>query len=398
MVCVHTDACISECASSRRYNRLMRIKGLDGLRAIAFFFVFAAHAGWVDFGWPAMQSFFVLSGFLITGILQEMKACLPLKPYLIKFYGRRFLRIFPVYYFYLLVIWLIIPYIIEAGFKANYLKEVQSQFVYAVTYTYELYMVSNHFELANNFLTHLWSLSMEEQFYILWPLLVFFVPRKSERNVFLSVIAFSILFRLGLFIAYAQGLAPDFLRPSAQHVLYVFPFSHLEAFALGALLTVVKIPRARLQFNILVIAVPALGLITDFAATGQWQNFSSLGYPLIMSHAAKPVWAYSVINYFWTVVVYGVAFEGWFLRLLEWPPARYLGKISYGLYVYHYALIWFVTIPFGIQAMPLSFTSAMLALGLDLIIASLSFRFMEKPISDLKDRYFGYVPVPAKIN
>ena len=371
----------------------MRIKGLDGLRAIAFFIVFAAHAGWMEFGWPAMQSFFVLSGFLITGILQEMKASLPARPFFLKFYGRRFLRIFPVYYFYLLVIWLVLPRLIEAGIKPNYMKEVQSQFIYAVTYTYDLYMASNHFELVNNFLTHLWSLALEEQFYIIWPFLVFFVSRKSERTLFFSVIAFSFLSRLAIFLAFEFGVAPSILRPSAPHVLYVLPFSHLEAFAAGALLTIVKIPRARLQFNILCVAVPALGLVTEFIATGHWENVASLGYPLIMSHAAKPVWAYSAANYFFMVLIYGVAYEGWFLKVLEFRPLRYIGKISYGLYVYHYALIWAVTIPFGVIAMPLSLTSAALALGLDLILASLSFRFMEKPISDLKDRYFGYVPV-----
>ena len=113
----------------------MRIKGLDGLLAIAFFFVFAAHTGWLEFGWPAMQSFFVLSGFLITGILQQMKESLTLRPFLAKFYGRRFLRIFPVYYVYLLAAWLAVNWMLHSGYKLNYLSEVRSQFIYAATYT-----------------------------------------------------------------------------------------------------------------------------------------------------------------------------------------------------------------------------------------------------------------------
>ena len=81
------------------------IPGLDGLRAIAFILVFGIHTDYLGFGWTGVQLFFVLSGFLITGILLDMKADLPSKGYFVKFYGRRFLRIFPLYYFYLFAMW-----------------------------------------------------------------------------------------------------------------------------------------------------------------------------------------------------------------------------------------------------------------------------------------------------
>jgi len=80
------------------------IKGLDGLRAVAFLLVFFFHAHFGYFGWVGVQLFFVLSGFLITGILLDMKHSLPMAGYFIKFYGRRFLRIFPLYYLYLFLI------------------------------------------------------------------------------------------------------------------------------------------------------------------------------------------------------------------------------------------------------------------------------------------------------
>ena len=82
------------------------IPGIDGLRAIAILAVLAFHVNGFEFGfgWLGVQFFFVLSGFLITGILLRMKETLPVKQYFYKFYGRRFLRIFPLYYFYLLVL------------------------------------------------------------------------------------------------------------------------------------------------------------------------------------------------------------------------------------------------------------------------------------------------------
>ena len=77
------------------------IAGLDGLRAVAFLIVFFFHTRNLPFGWLGVQLFFVLSGFLITDILLRMKEKLPRREFFTKFYGRRFLRIFPLYYFYL---------------------------------------------------------------------------------------------------------------------------------------------------------------------------------------------------------------------------------------------------------------------------------------------------------
>jgi peptidoglycan/LPS O-acetylase OafA/YrhL len=80
------------------------IAGLDGLRAVAFLIVFFFHTRNLPFGWLGVQLFFVLSGFLITDILLKMKEKLPRREFFAKFYGRRFLRIFPLYYFYLILL------------------------------------------------------------------------------------------------------------------------------------------------------------------------------------------------------------------------------------------------------------------------------------------------------
>ena len=77
------------------------IAGLDGLRAVAFLIVFFFHTRNLPFGWMGVQLFFVLSGFLITDILLRMKEKLPSREFFVKFYGRRFLRIFPLYYLFL---------------------------------------------------------------------------------------------------------------------------------------------------------------------------------------------------------------------------------------------------------------------------------------------------------
>jgi peptidoglycan/LPS O-acetylase OafA/YrhL len=100
------------------------------------------------------------------------------------------------------------------------------------------------------------------------------------------------------------------------------------------------------------------------------------------------------------VIIYGVAQEGWFTRYLEWRPLRYLGKISYGLYVYHSPIIWFSgrIADLGVDSSLLKPLTAIIALLVTIMIASLSFHLMEKPIINLKDRFFPIHPSDEPVN
>lgn len=367
------------------------IKGLDGLRAVAFLLVFVFHANYLYFGWVGVQLFFVLSGFLITGILLDMKRSLPTAGYFIKFYGRRFLRIFPLYYLYLFLIAQVATWLFEHKIRRAYVSAFWDQYPYALVYAYNFFMATSKFVLTSQFVTHLWSLAVEEQFYILWPLIVFLAPAKHLKKVFLAVIGLAPLFRLGVMLFYQQ--VPFEILGDADTAVYALPFSHLDAFAIGALLNLgVTFPRARTQFLVLLAAFPLLGMLTDFLSTGQWNVNNGFGLPLLLPNAYKPVWGYSLLNYLFVLLIYGVAREGWGVRLLEHPWMRYLGKISYGLYVYHYALLWLVTEVFFSNIQP--FPGAFIALLLTILIASVSFHLFEKPITDLKDRWFPFKPAP----
>ncbi|MBK8781204.1 MAG: acyltransferase [Anaerolineales bacterium] len=161
------------------------IPGLDGLRAIAFLMIFGFHTDYLPFGWMGVQMFFVISGYLITGILLRMKTNLPAGEYFLKFYGRRFFRIFPLYYFYLLLIFAVATWFISISYKQNMMQAVIDQLGYAVLYVYNFYSAYQGFN-SSPFLDHLWSLSVEEQFYIFWPLLIFFVNEKHLKKLFLA--------------------------------------------------------------------------------------------------------------------------------------------------------------------------------------------------------------------
>ncbi len=364
------------------------IPGLDGLRAIAFLLVFALHTDYLQIGWVGVSLFFVLSGFLITGILLDMKKSLSSKDYFIKFYGRRFLRIFPLYYFYLLIIVLLTAWLTSIPYRPNYMRIVSDQIWYAVFYVYDFFFGTATFQ-HSRFLDHFWSLSVEEQFYVFWPLLILLVPEKWLKKLFISFIVLGPAFRLAFFFIHTSGVF-RFLADTPSLAVYPLPFSHMDAFAFGAYISRFSIPRARQQFFLLLGLIPVVGFLSQYVATGSIGAISAFGYPLLLPDAYQFIWGYSLLNYFFAVIIYGVAQEKWFIRFLEGRALRYLGKISYGLYVYHFPIVWFSgrIADFGISPPWLQPLTALIALLATVLVASLSFYLMERPIIHLKDRYF----------
>jgi peptidoglycan/LPS O-acetylase OafA/YrhL len=366
------------------------IPGLDGLRAIAFLIVYFFHTRNLPFGWMGVQLFFVLSGFLITDILLRMKEKLPRREFFIKFYGRRFLRIFPLYYFYLLLLVALIYLIPTLGLKglnAEISPKFFNQVWVGAFYIYDFFHASSFF-VRSRFFTHLWSLSVEEQFYLIWPLLIFLTPREKFKQLCLTSIGLGFIFRLTITFIYRAQMFP-YLLSDPQQAVNVLPLSHLDAFAFGAYISRFEIPRPRLQLLALVIFIPVLGLLTDYLTKGIVS--ASLGYDLPMTGYYKEVWAYTLLNYLFAVLIYCVARTNLFTFVLESFPLRYLGKISYGLYVYHYGVIAITVAVFKAYHLDYSLRSFeffVASMGATLIIASLSFHLLEKPIINLKDKFF----------
>lgn len=364
------------------------IPGLDGLRAVAYLLVFFFHARYLEVGWIGVQFFFVLSGFLITGILLDMKKSLPTGGYFLKFYGRRFLRIFPLYYFYLLLMAGLTAWLISISYRPSYMETSAEQIRYAALYAYNFMLATVNHEPAF-YLEHLWSLSLEEQFYVFWPLVILFVPERFQKRLFLALIALGPIFRIAFYVIHASGEFRIF-HPSVSEALYPLPFTHVDALAFGAYISRYTIPKAKGQFYILLGLIPLIGFATQYLATGQFGVFSAFGYPLLMSEGYQFIWGYSLLNYFFAVTIQAVAGQGMFNRFLEWSPMRYMGKISYGLYVFHQPIIWFA---FDIQELGVEKSlvkpfAAVIAFFGTLLVASLSYHLLEKPILNLKDRFF----------
>src|SRR6266849_4754306 len=194
------------CESARPRPPLSRVVELDGIRGIAILLVLALHFGLpvcppgilhdiLGMGWAGVDLFFVLSGFLITGILLDSKG----KPdYFRRFYLRRVFRILPIYYAYLIVFFHVVPVIAHATGRLATFEYGRGDEVW-----YWIYLSNwRHAVNQNPHLRHFWSLSIEEQFYIVWPLVVYLMPARILKYVCVAIAISSTLLR---FVAEHEG-------------------------------------------------------------------------------------------------------------------------------------------------------------------------------------------------
>src|ERR1700761_1097369 len=187
-----------------RAPRAGRDPALDGLRGVAILLVYIFHYGgglrstnllirvlgyFTETGWTGVILFFALSGFLITGSLWDSR---DERDVLRNFYARRVLRIFPLYYAVVLIA------LLASVARGNRLAELSPVLLYAGFLQNLPGLVTTALQPTSPLpLFHLWSLAVEEQFYILWPALIFFAGTRSRAlNLSLWVVALSELFRI----------------------------------------------------------------------------------------------------------------------------------------------------------------------------------------------------------
>lgn len=332
---------------------------LDGVRAVAILFVILFHFGWIDWGWMGVSIFFVLSGYLITRQLLATQQW-PARRYLLGFYGRRFWRIFPLYYGFLALVSLV--YMVRqqpAGFA--------SAAPYLFTYTVNVAVWFN--ARIPDYFAHLWSLAVEEQFYLLWPVLVYALSPKIFKRCLGMIICAAPLARLGALV-FLPTLGYDAAHTAS--LIYYTPLSQLDGFALGALVAVSDWPGLTQPHRLF---YAGLGLMLALGLFTGW------GYTVHLPRPAQAVWGYTLIYGLTALMVLSVARGQKVVRWLEWPGVRHFGRISYGLYIWHLpVLVLFrkafqFTDPFtatGIVIFPI-YLSVLIGL------CELSYRFWEQP-------------------
>lgn len=356
-----------------------RIEGLDGLRGLAIVLVLLFHQQVAPFGWIGVQLFFVLSGYLITGILDRDREK-SLWRYLFDFYGRRALRIFPVYYALLgalAIACLATTRTAPTSAIGMELRRLSLDLPYAATYLYNFHHSIAPFEDAKS-IGHLWSLCVEEQFYLIWPLLLYTLSPKRTARALLFIVLLGPVFRWGVH-RWFEGAGVS--EPSLA--VYFITSSHFDAFAVGGLVRLHE-PRSPRAFIAVTWGAVAVGSLIAFASASP-PSLPSLGYPSGMEPAGGFLWGYSVLNLAAAATVVAVARGHLSPRLWRSPVLSYLGRISYGMYVFHMPLQLMVHAAWRDGPLLLKL---LVHAAITISCADLSFRFFETPILKLKSKWF----------
>lgn len=346
---------------------------LDGLRAFAIAMVLLSHflffIGGLNAGIYGVNLFFVLSGFLITGILLNEKGNSFWSSYK-RFIGRRALRIFPIYY-------LILLFFIVVGVEG-----ISEDWPYLLTYTYN-FRVSHMHDWEHLLYAPYWSLSVEEQFYVFFPLLVLLFNKrpKLQIGIFVCVVLLAFTERLINFTTIHH------------YVNLVTNMGALTLGAIGAWLTKYGFIKSKV-FNSVFVEI---------------LFFITLGIALKTQNTLITFYAFPLLNFFLVIKASAFDFKIRIIdKILVHKWSLFVGKISYGLYLYHIMVHHFFTkyifhplwekIPFENLGLfsKLKYNETLIkfpfTIGLTVLIAYLSFRYIESPILKMKDKYFKPVP------
>jgi len=325
-------------AAGQEEHKKLHIASLDGVRGLAILLVLMYHASEkmrirgtshlvekiynmaVGTGWCGVDLFFVLSGFLITGILLDSR---DKGRYFQNFYMRRVLRIFPLFYGSLLVFLLVVGPRIEVPRELAWLVSNQAWYW---GYLQNWLFVFRDWPVT--MLGHFWSLAIEEQFYILWPLVVFIVRPARLKTVCLALVAGSLAVRIAAWL----------ISPNAHNFCYAATIARMDELAAGALLAVLAREAGGLG-RYVKYAVPAM--IAGFAV------FSALLASIYFSdwRVGRDTIGYTALALlFGGTLVASVALARThpIVRFFSLGPMRFFGKYSYGIYVFHWPLMIFL--------------------------------------------------------
>jgi peptidoglycan/LPS O-acetylase OafA/YrhL len=361
----------------QRRGGLPHMVQLDGLRAVAVLAVIIAHFPPVasryfsrlPLGELGVQLFFVLSGFLITSILLECRDLVDgtgqtARFALRQFYARRFLRIFPLYYTTLAV-----------G-AALGLDHIRTSLPYSLLYLSNIYSIvtKGHEGHAG----HFWTLAVEEQFYLIWPWIILFTPRRKLVPVVSVTVLLGPVYRV---LTTALGLE--------WHARHFLPFGCMDSLGMGALLALCDHDPERLggiRLALLRIGVWVAGPLLALSVLAMGAGRAPRGLDTLL---LRSVMAFFFV---WLIARAGQGFGGLAGRWLCARPMTYLGKISYGLYVIHHFMpdLLVLVAGTGIGVLPSapSLHFAVYTL-MAIAIASVSWALLERPLNGLK-RYFPY--------
>jgi peptidoglycan/LPS O-acetylase OafA/YrhL len=350
---------------------------LDGLRGVGCLLIVVYHNfpflhEYLFFSWLAMDIFFVLSGFLITDILINSFGE---KNYLKNFYVRRLLRVFPLYYTSLILFLFIIPALFRIPIRIDYFVNNQ---VYFWTFT-QNWLLIFHAQPSQSYLNHLWSMGVEEQFYLLWPLVFALIKKPKILLTLLVVLLLS-------FITLRFWLWTQQIPEMPYYGFYMF--TRIDGICIGCMVALMQ----KINKNFLSSFTGAI--VLGFALL----NFLFYGINL-RYHDSFPYLAlvgFTTFSMIFGLLVHDIVNKNSKLVTLIFDVRilKFLGRVSYGTYIFHWPMFlllntWLVnwasvSLGFG---RPQLFSSLLITI-LAYTTGFLSYRFFELRFLRLK-KYFA---------
>jgi len=370
-----------------------KLAALDGIRGVAVLVVMMSHferflpaspalvplKTFFTFGWSGVDLFFVLSGFLITGILMQTRTAVN---YFLSFYARRVLRIFPIYYATLFVVFALIAIV----------PSIQNVPPAGERWTYFAY-VENWIPLWTgqwppNVLGHFWSLAVEEQFYLVWPLCVFLLSRRALFWTAISLSVFALVVRC-VWVAHSGVSA----------AVMLWTVTRMDSLLVGAIAAILFASnRWKGGYRLPVIGTAALSIFIVGVTVTAWGRPDSASFGFVSTVG------YTFLALGFGALVLGSAYgDGGtdvVQRIFRNRSLSLVGKYSYGMYVYHVPLLGICELlvyrhlPEALRQNPVFGLGYVAFLTVATYgIAALSFRLVEGPLLALKRHY---EPVFAK--
>lgn len=349
---------------------------LDGLRAFAALAVLFFHLGLLPVGWAGVWLFFVLSGFVITWMLLREQWRLSGESYM-RFCRRRAGRIWPLYFLYAAI-----GLSVQA---ASGPRDLLTSFLTLVTFTYNFHAVHG----ADTDILHpLWTISVEQQFYLFYPLVFALACRFRTTLPVVAMIGLSILLRTAEFLWAGKALGAN-----GAAFVYYWSMGQFDAFGVGALLAFhagqLRNPKLwRTCFAAAVCTVAVIVAANVGIGTGEGRGrIYDLLRPFIYATKLPATLAMPVTTY--AAVVAGAAMlvllatgpKSLLRRVLAWPPLVQAGRISYGIYIWHMLVL---TVLFGLfgttvfdAGLKLRMTLALPGIGATIAVAYASYRWFE---------------------
>jgi peptidoglycan/LPS O-acetylase OafA/YrhL len=373
-----------------------RVPEIDGLRAIAMTMVIGQHSGLLPFGWVGVWLFYVISGYVITrGFIIEDNNYNSVPIRYLNFISRRFFRIVPIYLLYIFIVYCVL-------FLQNQPLDFKD-LPYLLTFTYNWQLIFGYVpgdDTKWGYFMHLWTLSVEEQFYLFFPLIALFSPSKFRLTMIVYFIVLGPIIRF----AYRENVAVIYDNADwSTFSIYASSICHFDAFLSGSLVANLE-PYIRRKPKVVKLFWVGAMMSGTLYVTVYFCINRSLGATGIDAFRGifsgtiygqyREIFVYMVVEIFVSALLMQVILQRNFTDFLSIRLLTKIGAMSYGAYLFHiffiYQIEFFTGLTISENTIPQRITIYLIVWILTVSLAYISYRWFETPISKwARTRFIG---------